>query len=161
MVVQFVTFFQATQNRNGIFKEGSATNTFWKRRSSAASFSSTGDIRQASWHLRSAIHHAPRRFQHVSGVHCAIGFTRADQVCNSSINRMTLPSCLARSLTRLLNVLQTHRDISPQPPARHIQRQYPAAFQPFRHFAVDKRCARPSTMAVLPTPGSPISTGYF
>ena len=23
------------------------------------------------------------------------------------------------------------------------------------------RCARPSTMAVLPTPGSPISTGLF
>ena len=39
--------------------------------------------------------------------------------------------------------------------------EHPLVLEPFRHFAIDDALGQPSTMAVLPTPGAPISTGLF
>jgi hypothetical protein len=43
----------------------------------------------------------------------------------------------------------------------HVERDDLLILQPLGHVAADDALARPSTMAVLPTPGSPISTGLF
>jgi hypothetical protein len=42
-----------------------------------------------------------------------------------------------------------------------VERPDALALQSLRHVAATMRCARPSAIAVLPTPGSPISTGLF
>ncbi len=119
--------------------EGSATNTFWKRRSSAASFRCTDGIHQASSPRRSAVHHAPAPASSMLPASIAPSALPAPtMVCSSSINRMTLPSLFGQVGQHAFpDALQTHRGISPRPPAPHIQRQYPTAFQPFWYFAVD------------------------
>ena len=43
----------------------------------------------------------------------------------------------------------------------HVQGQEPLALERLGHVAVAIRWASPSTMAVLPTPGSPMRTGLF
>ena len=42
-----------------------------------------------------------------------------------------------------------------------VQRQHPLVRQETRHLAISNLLSKPSTIAVLPTPGSPISTGLF
>ena len=53
------------------------------------------------------------------------------------------------------------RNFAPATIAAEIERDHALVLQNLRHVAQTIRCASPSTMAVLPTPGSPISTGLF
>lgn len=43
----------------------------------------------------------------------------------------------------------------------HIQGNHMTVFQDLRHIIVHDPLSKPSAMAVLPTPGSPMSTGLF
>ena len=83
-------------------------------------------------------------------------------VCNSSINRIICPSCLLRSLSTAFNrSSNSPRNLAPaisEPISSDSTRLF---FKPSGTSPLIIRCARPSTIAVLPTPGSPISTGLF
>src|SRR5207237_999561 len=84
------------------------------------------------------------------------------KVCNSSMNRM-MPS--APEVTSC-NTAFRRSSNSPRyfEPAKSEPRSSANSFLFFRLSGTSPltmRCAKPSTMAVLPTPGSPISTGLF
>ena len=83
-------------------------------------------------------------------------------VCSSSMNRM-MPS--APEVTSCNTALRRSSN-SPRylEPASNEPRSSARSFLFFRLSGTSPltmRCARPSTIAVLPTPGSPISTGLF
>ena len=80
----------------------------------------------------------------------------------SSIKRMTLPSCLLNSRSTLLR----RSSNSPRyfAPAIRLPMSRESTCLPSKPSGTSPlimRCARPSTIAVLPTPGSPIITGLF
>ena len=83
-------------------------------------------------------------------------------VCSSSMNRMTRPSCFARSFsTALSRSSNSPRNFAPAISAAMSSASTRLSRMPSGTSPLTMRCARPSTMAVLPTPGSPISTGLF
>src|SRR5919201_1004342 len=83
-------------------------------------------------------------------------------VCSSSMKRMTVPpACLISFRTALRRSSNSPRYFDPASSA-------PMSSAITRRSRSDSgtspdsmRCARPSTIAVLPTPGSPMSTGLF
>ena len=83
-------------------------------------------------------------------------------VCSSSIKRIMLPfesdtslsTAFSRSSNSPLNFAR--QSVSPCQAATQLP-----VFKIFRHIAVHDTIARPSAIAVLPTPGSPIRTGLF
>ena len=80
----------------------------------------------------------------------------------SSINRIICPSCLERSLsTAFRRSSKSPRNFAPanKAPRSRVRTRLP--LRPSGTSPLMMRCASPSTMAVLPTPGSPISTGLF
>ena len=81
-------------------------------------------------------------------------------VCNSSMKRTTPPSAASISCSTALS-----RSLAPVFRAgyerAHVERQQLLVAQALGHVAVHDCSARPSAMAVLPTPGSPMSTGLF
>ena len=135
---------------------GSSTITGWKRRSRAASFSI----------------YSRYSFKVVAPTQCSsplasIGFNSCPAsmapsvfpaptiVCSSSINRMICPS---EFLKRSSN---SPRYFAPATSAPISRANSFLSFKPSGTSPFTIRCARPSTTAVLPTPGSPISTGLF
>ncbi len=143
--------------------DGSPTITGWKRRSSAASFSTC--LRYSSSVVAPTARRAPR---------ASIGFSRLAAstapsaapaptiVCSSSMKRMTSPaaSSISRSTAfrRSSNSPRYFAPASSAPTSSAITR-LPAS--PSGMSPETIRWARPSTMAVLPVPGSPIRTGLF
>ena len=142
---------------------GSETNTGWKRRASAASFSTC--------FLYSSSVVAPMQ---CSSPRASAGLSRFDasmapsalpaptRVCISSMNRMMPPSDDVTSCSTALS----RSSNSPRyfAPAISAPMSSASSFLSCRLSGTSPltmRCARPSTMAVLPTPGSPISTGLF
>ena len=142
---------------------GSETNTGWKRRASAASFSTC--------FLYSSSVVAPMQCR---SPRASAGFSRLDasiapsalpaptSVCISSMNRMMPPS---EDITSLSTALSRSSN-SPRyfAPAISAPMSSASSFLSFRLSGTSPltmRSARPSTIAVLPTPGSPISTGLF
>ena len=142
---------------------GSGTNTGWKRRASAASFSTC--------FLYSSSVVAPIQ---CSSPRASAGLSRFDasiapsalpaptSVCISSMNRMMPPSDDVTSCSTALS----RSSNSPRyfAPAISAPMSSASSFLSCRLSGTSPlmmRCARPSTMAVLPTPGSPISTGLF
>ncbi|CZR22053.1 Uncharacterised protein [Legionella pneumophila] len=83
-------------------------------------------------------------------------------VCNSSINNMIWPSCFAKSLsTPFKRSSNSPRYFAPAIKAPMSSASKRLFFNPSGTSPLIIRCAKPSTMAVLPTPGSPINTGLF
>ena len=83
-------------------------------------------------------------------------------VCSSSINRMICPSCLDNSLrTALRRSSNSPRNLAPAISAPRSSDNRRLFLSPSGTSPLMMRCANPSTMAVLPTPGSPINTGLF
>ena len=83
-------------------------------------------------------------------------------VCNSSMKRITLPSCLARSLsTAFKRSSNSPRYLAPAMSAPMSRESTRLLRRESATSPLTIRWARPSTMAVLPTPGSPMSTGLF
>ena len=143
--------------------DGSPTYTGWKRRSSAASFSMC--LRYSSSVVAPTARSSPR---------ASIGFKRFAAstapsappaptiVCSSSMKRITVPSASWTSFrTAFRRSSNSPRYFAPAMIA-------PMSSDTTRRSRSDSgtspetiRCARPSAIAVLPTPGSPISTGLF
>ena len=80
----------------------------------------------------------------------------------SSINRMIWPSCLDSSFrTAFRRSSNSPRNLAPAISEPISRDSTFLSFRPSGTSPLTMRWARPSTMAVLPTPGSPISTGLF
>ena len=142
---------------------GSSTITGWKRRSNAASFSI----------------YSRYSFKVVAPTQCSsplasIGFSSCPAsiapsvlpaptiVCSSSIKRMICPSeFLTSSRTAFRRSSNSPRYFAPATSAPISSAKSFLSLSPSGTSPLTIRCARPSTTAVLPTPGSPISTGLF
>ena len=82
--------------------------------------------------------------------------------CSSSINRMISPSLfLTSSRTAFRRSSNSPRYFAPATRAPISSAKIFLFFKPSGTSPRTIRCARPSTTAVLPTPGSPIRTGLF
>ena len=143
--------------------DGSPTKTGWKRRSSAASFSmclrySSSVVAPTAAQLAAREH----RLEQVGGVHRALGRAGADdrvQLVDEQDDR-------ARGLGDLLEhglepVLELAAVLRAGDQRAHVERDDALVLQRLGHVARDDALGEPSTIAVLPTPGSPISTGLF
>ena len=137
--------------------------TGWNRRSRAASFS-------IYWRYSSRV---------VAPIQCSsplasIGlsilpasmapsvFPAPTMVCSSSMNRMILPSLfLTSSRTAFRRSSNSPLYLAPATRAPMSRENMVLSLSPSGTSPRTMRCARPSTTAVLPTPGSPISTGLF
>ena len=142
---------------------GSPTNTFWKRRSSAASFSMY--LRYSSSVVAPMQCSSPRASAGLSMLPASIApsaLPAPTMVCSSSMNRITRPSCLDRSLsTAFSRSSNSPRNLAPAISAPMSSDSTRRSRRPSGTSPLMMRWARPSTIAVLPTPGSPISTGLF
>src|SRR5688500_12008558 len=143
--------------------EGSPTNTFWKRRSSAASFSTY--LRYSSSVVAPMQCSSPRASAGLSMLPASIAPSALPAptiVCSSSMKRITWPSFLARSLSTAFNrSSNSPRNFAPAISAPMSSDSTRLPRKPSGTSPLTMRCARPSTIAVLPTPGSPISAGLF
>ena len=142
---------------------GSSTSTGWNRRSNAASF---------SMYLRYS-------FRVVAPMQCSsprasMGFRRFPAsmlpsvlpaptiVCSSSIKRMIFPSLPFTSFSTAFNrSSNSPRNFAPAIRAPISSEKIVRFFRLSGTSPRTIRWANPSQMAVLPTPGSPISTGLF
>ena len=142
---------------------GSSTITGWKRRSRAASFSiycrySSRVVAPIQW----------------SSPLASIGFnillaSIAPSVlpaptirCNSSMKRIMFPSLFfTSSRTAFRRSSNSPLYLAPATRAPMSRAKIFLSFRPSGTSSATIRCARPSIAAVLPTPGSPISTGLF
>ena len=142
---------------------GSPTSTGWKRRSSAASFSTCS--RYSSSVVAPTQCSSPRASAGLSRFEASTAPSAPPaptSVCSSSMNRMTCAPAAVTSLsTALSRSSNSPRNLLPAtsaPRSRAITRR---SRRLSGTSPETMRCASPSTMAVLPTPGSPISTGLF
>ena len=142
---------------------GSSTSTFWKRRSSAASFSMY--LRYSSSVVAPMQCSSPRASAGLSMLPASIApsaLPAPTMVCSSSMKTMVLPSSWASSLsTDFRRSSNSPRYFAPASSAAMSSTSTRLFFSVSGTSPLTMRCARPSTMAVLPTPGSPISTGLF
>ncbi len=142
---------------------GSSTSTFWKRRSRAASFSMY--LRYSSRVVAPTQCSSPRASAGLSMLPASMepsALPAPTMVCSSSMNRMTWPSCLERSLsTALSRSSNSPRNLAPAISAPMSSARIFLFLRPSGTSPLTILCARPSTIAVLPTPGSPMSTGLF
>ena len=78
------------------------------------------------------------------------------------MNRMTWPGGIGHFLEhRLEPLFELAAVLGAGDQRAHVERDDLLVLEPLRHVLRTMRCASPSTTAVLPTPGSPISTGLF
>ncbi len=83
-------------------------------------------------------------------------------VCSSSMKTMVWPSSLASSFSTLFRrSSNSPRNLAPASSSAMSSDSTRLPLSDSGTSPSTMRCARPSTMAVLPTPGSPISTGLF
>ena len=142
---------------------GSETKTGWNRRARAASFSTC--LRYSSRVVAPTQCNSPRARAGLSRLAASMApsvFPAPTRVCISSMNRMTEPSAAVTSFSTALR----RSSNSPRyfAPAIRAPRSRARSFLSLRLSGTSPltiRWARPSTMAVLPTPGSPIRTGLF
>mmetsp|Transcript_12270 Transcript_12270/g.19803 ORF Transcript_12270/g.19803 Transcript_12270/m.19803 type:complete len:228 (-) Transcript_12270:270-953(-) len=142
---------------------GSGTNTDWNRRASAASFSIY--FRYSARVVAPIRCSSPRARAGLSILDASIAPSAAPaptSVCSSSMKRMTLPSAAVTSFRTLLSLSSNSpRNLAPAtraPRSNSITRLF-LILSGTSLFTI--RCAKPSTIAVFPTPGSPINTGLF
>ena len=142
---------------------GWATNTGWKRRASAASFSTC--LRYSSSVVAPTQCSSPRAsagFRRFEASIAPSALPAPTSVCISSMNRMMPPAAAVTSLsTPLRRSSNSPRYFAPamsepMSSASSFLSRIDSGTSP-----LTMRSARPSTIAVLPTPGSPISTGLF
>ena len=142
---------------------GSGQYTCWKRRSRALSFSIY--LRYSSKVVAPIARSSPRAKAGFKRLEASIAPSLAPaptRVCSSSIKRMILPSAFCTSeITALRRSSNSPRNLAP---ATKAPRSSDKSFFPRRLSGTSPdtiRRASPSTIAVLPTPGSPINTGLF
>ena len=143
--------------------DGSPTKTGWKRRSSAGSFSMC--VRYSSSVVAPTARSSPRASIGLSRLPAETAPSAAPAptiVWSSSMKRMIWPSLAVISpSTALSRSSNSPRYFAPatSAPTSSAQTRFP--FRPSGTSPATMRCASPSAIAVLPTPGSPISTGLF
>ena len=143
--------------------DGSPTKTGWKRRSSAASFSMC--LRYSSSVVAPTQRSSPRASIGLSMFAASTAPSAAPAptiVCSSSMKTMISPAAFAiSSSTALSRSSNSPRYFEPasSPPMSSAQTRLPLSDSGTSPATI--RCASPSTIAVLPTPGSPIRTGLF
>ena len=140
-----------------------STNTGWNRRSSAGSFSMC--LRYSSSVVAPIARSSPRASMGFSMLPASIAPSAAPaptMVCSSSMNVMTSPSLSTISFrTAFRRSSNSPRYLEPaiiEPRSSAITRLF---LSDSGTSPATMRCASPSTIAVLPTPGSPIRTGLF
>ena len=144
--------------------DGSPTSTCWNRRSSAGSFSMCS--RYSSSVVAPTIRSSPRASIGLSMLPASIAPSpdapAPTTVCSSSMKVTTWPSesliSVSTALSRSSNSPRYFAPATIAPRSSEISR-LPRSDSGTSPATI--RCARPSTTAVLPTPGSPISTGLF
>ena len=143
--------------------EGSPTNTGWKRRSSAASFSMC--LRYSSSVVAPIARNSPRASIGFSMFAASTAPSAAPAptiVCSSSMKRTISPAAFWISAsTAFSRSSNSPRYFAPARSAPTSSAQTRLPFSPSGTSPATIRCASPSTIAVFPTPGSPISTGLF
>ncbi len=143
--------------------DGSPTNTGWKRRASAASFSMC--LRYSSSVVAPMQCSVPRASSGLIRFAASIEPSARPapiRLCSSSMNRMTWPSADSISFsTAFRRSSNSPRYFDPATSAPRSSDRSCLPFSASGTSPLTMRSARPSTMAVLPTPGSPISTGLF
>ena len=144
--------------------EGSPTKTCWNRRSSAGSFSMRW--RYSSRVVAPIMRSSPRASIGLSMLPASIELSPVapapTTVCSSSMNVMIWPSLsLISPRTALSRSSNSPRYLAPATIElrSRLTRRRPLSDSGTSPATI--RCASPSTTAVLPTPGSPISTGLF
>ena len=142
---------------------GSSTCTGWKRRSSAASFSIY--LRYSSSVVAPMQCSSPRASIGLSRLPASMlpsVLPAPTMVCSSSMNSRMRPSLLrTSSSTALSRSSNSPRYFAPATSAPISSEKMVLSFSPSGTSPRTMRCASPSAMAVLPTPGSPMSTGLF
>src|ERR1039457_5800669 len=143
--------------------EGWSTRTGWKRRSRAASFSMY--FRYSSSVVAPMQCNSPRASMGFSRLPASIepsALPAPTTVCSSSMKRTISPadSCTSFS-TALRRSSNSPRYLAPAIRAPMSSDTMRLFLSPSGTSPRMTRCASPSTIAVLPTPGSPISTGLF
>ena len=142
---------------------GSPTYTCWNRRSRAGSFSTY--LRYSSRVVAPIMRNSPRANIGLIMLPASMAPSAPPaptMVCNSSTNVITSPAASVISLsTALRRSSNSPRYFVPATKlaiSSEIKRLF---FKPSGTSPSAIRRANPSTMAVLPTPGSPIRTGLF
>ena len=142
--------------------EGGATTTFWKRRSKAPSFSMWR--RYSSRVVAPMIWISPRDRAGLNILAASsepLALPAPTRVCSSSMKTITSladsSSCI-KVFSRSSNCPRYFVPATRAPRSRASSR-WPCNTRGTSRLTI--RVASPSTMAVLPTPGSPISTGLF
>ena len=142
--------------------DGSSTKIGWNRRSSAASFSIW---RYSSSVVAPIMRSSPRASAGLSMLPASTApsaFPAPTIVCSSSMNSTTSPAeRVVSSTTPLSRSSNSPRYLAPASrlPMSSCTTRLPS--RPSGTSLLTMRCAKPSAIAVLPTPGSPISTGLF
>ncbi len=143
--------------------EGSVTMTFWKRRSRAASFSMC--LRYSSRVVAPMQCSSPRARAGLSMLPASMApsaLPAPTTVWISSMNRMTPPSsCSISWRTAFIRSSKSPRYLVPAMRLPMSRDRMRLSRRPSGTSWLTMRWARPSTMAVLPTPASPMSTGLF
>ncbi len=118
---------------------GSSTSTFWKRRSSAASFSMY--LRYSSSVVAPTQCSSPRASAGLSMLPASMApsaLPAPTMVCSSSMNRMIWPSCLDEIVEHALEALfEFAAELGARDQRAHVQRQDALVLEHLRHFAVD------------------------
>ena len=141
---------------------GSPTVTGWNRRSSAASFSM---YLRYSFRVVAPITRISPRLR--AGLRMLAASTAPSaepaptMVCSSSMNRITLPSFFTSFRVFLMRSSNSPRYLVPATMPLRSRDRMRLSSSSSGTSPEAMRSARPSAMAVLPTPGSPMSTGLF
>ena len=139
--------------------DGSRTSTGVKRRSRAGSFSMC--LRYSSWVVAPMQGNSPRASAALSSLAASCGPSPVEPapttVCTSSMKTTTRPA--ARRTSSLIPFSFSEKEPRSWVPARTLAMSSSTRTRPSR--AARSRWATPSTMAVLPTPGSPTSSGLL
>ena len=143
--------------------DGSPTKTCWKRRSSAGSFSMY--LRYSSSVVAPIMRSSPRASIGLIMLPASTAPSAPPAptiVCSSSTNVMTSPSLSAISLrTAFSRSSNSPRYFAPATIAPMSSAMSRLLRRPSGTSPSTMRRASPSAIAVLPTPGSPMSTGLF
>ena len=142
---------------------GSSTITVWKRRSSALSFSKY--FWYSSRVVAPMLLNSPRAnagFRMLAASIAPSPFPAPTRVWISSMKRMMFPSDFVTSLITDFNRSSNSPLYFAPATSAPMSSEKSCLFFKFSGTSPRKmRCARPSTMAVLPVPGSPIRIGLF
>ena len=142
---------------------GAFAITGWKRRSSAASFSiysrySFSVVAPMQWSSPLA----SMGFSILPASMAPSVLPAPTMVCSSSMNRIILPSdAFTSSSTAFRRSSNSPRYLAPATSDPIFSEKIFLSFNDVGTSPFAILCASPSTMAVLPTPGSPMITGLF